>query len=79
MKGDRTPLVETIAAKVNGFLKDNAPRRYCDECLTSEAGLKNVVEVRAIAQALATTNFFWRDDGHCDECDEEAKTTEYNA
>lgn len=79
MRGDQTPLEKTTAAKVNIFLTDNAPNRYCDECLAAEVGMKEVAEVRTIAQALATTNVFWRDSGHCDECDEEAKTTESNA
>lgn len=65
----------TIPEQIVDFLRLNAPKAYCDDCLSETLGLARRQEAHQATSALGASGAFARDSGRCSHCDKQKLVT----
>jgi hypothetical protein len=58
----------TAQEKIEQFLRQNAEREYCDDCLSDMLNVRPRQQVQQKTAHLARENRFWRQSGFCSKC-----------
>ena len=63
----------TAMQRIEAFLKENAGRAYCDDCLSKALNIQPRNQVQQKTYSLAKDNRYWRGYRRCARCGEENK------
>ena len=68
-----TSASEMVPQRIHGFLTENAPAGFCDDCLKGQLELANRQQVWPVTTTLGLTSDFDKTVGVCSGCGKDTK------